>query len=272
MKQLLFVLSLLLGSLFLRGQQCDVTDPRFSPGEKVTYDVYYHLGFMWLSAGWVNFNTTLETYKEKPALHFKSFGKSYPKWDWIYEVDDTYESFVSPVNLTPYYFSRDVNENSLEHKEFYEFSPEKKSIAIRAKKNKDPWVEKQVKMDRCMFDPITMIYYARCIPFNQYKKDDKIPLTMAIDGEVHEVFLRYLGSENKAVKNKGTYKALKFSAMLVEGTIFKGGEGMTVWVTDDKNRVPLVIESEVLVGEILVIANEMDGLKYPITSKISDEY
>ncbi len=43
---------------------------------------------------------------------------------------------------------------------------------------------------------------------------------------------------------------------------------MTVYVTDDKNRVPLLIETPILVGSIKARVNKMSGLMHPITSKI----
>jgi len=268
----LFLL-LFLGS---NAQFCNIKKHHFQGGEKLSYEVYYHWGFMWVSAGWVNFNTTTENYNGTNALHFKSYGKSYPKWNWFYEVDDKYESYVDKINLNPLYFSRDVHENNLIQQEEYYFNTAENKIKTKSRKqegkktNEASWVEKELQMKKCTFDPITMIYYARCINFEKYTINQQIPITMVIDGEIHDVFIRYLGKEKKEIKNQGTYNTLKFSALLVEGTIFKGGEGMTVWITDDENRLPLLIESEVLVGEILVVMSNTEGLKFPSTAKIQD--
>jgi len=57
---------------------------------------------------------------------------------------------------------------------------------------------------------------------------------------------------------------------LVDGTIFKGGEGMTVWVTDDKNKIPVMVEAQILVGSVKAILTNATGLRYPLTAKISE--
>ena len=41
--------------------------------------------------------------------------------------------------------------------------------------------------------------------------------------------------------------------MLVKGTIFKGGEDLLVWVTDDNKRVPVLVEAKILVGSVKAI-------------------
>ncbi len=251
-------------------QPCQVKQIPFSSGEKITYEVYYNWGFIWVSAGWVYFRANQDYYNGMATYHFYSNGKSYPKWNWFYQVDDTYQSYVHPDNLMPLHFSRDVNENKEIQHERYDFLPANQ-IKVSAQENDQPAQEKTISYkESCVLDPMTMIYQARAIPFENYKSGDKIPLNMVIDGEIYKTFIRYKGEEQIDVKGQGEFQALKFSALLVEGTIFKGGEDMTVWVTNDKNRVPLMIESEILVGAINVQVSKMENLKYPLSSKIEE--
>jgi hypothetical protein len=74
---------------------------------------------------------------------------------------------------------------------------------------------------------------------------------MFLDNEVYSMYIRYLGKET--VKTKyGKFKAIKFKPLLIKGTIFQGGEKMTVWVSDDANRIPIRIESPIVVGKVKV--------------------
>jgi hypothetical protein len=91
---------------------------------------------------------------------------------------------------------------------------------------------------------------------------------MFIDDEVNHLFIRYLGKE--VVKTKyGRFKAVKFSPLLIKGTIFEGGEKMTVWVSDDQNHIPLRIESPISVGSVKVDMMRYANLRYPMTSRVS---
>ena len=68
-----------------------------------------------------------------------------------------------------------------------------------------------------------------------------------------------------------TFRSIKIVPLLIEGTIFDGGEKMTVWVSDDANHLPLRINSPILVGSIKVDLVDYDGLRNPFTSMISKE-
>jgi hypothetical protein len=79
------------------------------------------------------------------------------------------------------------------------------------------------------------------------------------------MYIRYIGKED--VKTKyGKFKAIKFKPLLIKGTVFEGGEKMSVWVTDDANRVPLRVESSLAIGSIKVDMMGYKNLRYPMTS------
>ncbi len=92
-----------------------------------------------------------------------------------------------------------------------------------------------VKINDCTYDVMTMIYYARCINYSKYNINDKIPISLYLDGEVNDtLYIRYLGSE-KIKTALGEKNCIIFSPLLIKGTIFSGGEGMKVWVTENEN-------------------------------------
>jgi hypothetical protein len=115
---------------------------------------------------------------------------------------------------------------------------------------------------------ISAIYYARNINFDKYKPGDKIPFNMFLDDKVYNIYIRYVGKEIVETKF-GKFRAIKFMPLLIKGTMFEGGEKMTVWVSDDGNKVPLRIDSPISVGSIKVDMVEYKNLRYNFTSLIS---
>jgi hypothetical protein len=65
------------------------------------------------------------------------------------------------------------------------------------------------------------------------------------------------------------FNAIKFKPLLVKGTLFEGGEKMTVWVSDDANHIPLRIESPIVVGSVKVDMMGYKNLRYPLNSLLS---
>jgi hypothetical protein len=112
---------------------------------------------------------------------------------------------------------------------------------------------------------MSTVYAARNINFTRFNMGEKIPFRMFLENEVHELYIRYLGRET--IKTRyGKFRAIKFKPLLVPGTIFNGGEQMTVWVSDDENRVPVRIESSILIGSIKVDMTGYKNLRYPLSS------
>ena len=57
---------------------------------------------------------------------------------------------------------------------------------------------------------------------------------------------------------------LEFKIDLIEGTIFKSGEKMSIFVTDDENKIPIYVEAEILIGAIQVFVNTIKNSKTTI--------
>lgn len=255
----------------LSGQNCTVSTINFKSGEKVTYRAVYNWGFIWVNAGDVEFHVRDTMYLNQPAFHFKSVGWSLRQYDWFFKVRDRFESIVHRQTLQPFWFERDTYEGGFEVYNRYVFNQQDSEIDIISQTSERPFRRDVLPLKNCTFDVLSAIYYCRTLDFDKYKKGDRIPITMAIDNEVFDLYIRYLGRERLKTRDGTIFNTIRFSAMLVEGTIFKGGEDLQVWVTDDKNRVPILVEAKILVGSVKAVLTGMEGLIYPIDAKISSK-
>ena len=268
-----FILCLLFGiaTFSTFGQSCAIENTSFKFGERVDYTIYYHLAGVWVGAGEVFFRVDSMNVKGQDFYHFNSEGKTFRKYDWVYKVRDHYETYMNANTMKPLRFKRKVNEGGTHIREDYVFNYDKKTAyTLRQMEEDEPYVKDTVNLDDCSYDVLSMIYVARNLDYSNLKKGDKIPIKIFLDNESHDSYIEYLGVENLKVKDVGEFRCIVFSPLLIEGTIFNSGNGMTVYVTDDKNRVPLLIETPILVGSIRARLNNMEGLRFPLTSKISD--
>lgn len=247
--------------------ECSTENNAFFSGEELTYQALYNWGFIWLEAGEVTFKIQKDEHKGIPCYKISGIGGSYPSYDWIYKVRDRFECWVDTVTLKPYRYIRDVNEGG---RTFYNecfFNYTKMKVYCVTKEHKKLPRLDTVSIGACSFDPLTMIYYSRIIDYKKYKVNDTIPISLFLDSEVFSLYLRYLGKTTLKVDDKREFNCVKFSPKLVEGTIFRGGEGMIVWATDDENRIPLFVEAPILVGSIKAKIIKWKGLRNPLSSK-----
>ncbi|MCX6208683.1 MAG: DUF3108 domain-containing protein [Bacteroidetes bacterium] len=237
---------------------CGIRNSAFEDGEQIDYTIFYSALGIYLNAGSASFTTDVETLNNKPVYHVVGTGTSNSNYDFIFKVRDRYESYFDTATLQPYKFIRDVNEGGYKIYENVTFN-QKTNTAITSKG--------VFKVPNCVQDVLSSIYYARNINFNAYKAGDKIPFNMFLDNETYSLYIKYVGKET--IKTKfGKFNAIKFNPLLIKGTIFQGGEGMTVWVSDDANHIPLRIESPIVVGSVKVDMMGYDNLRYPLTSLI----
>jgi hypothetical protein len=253
---LLFIIVL---SLHGSTQPCTVKNTNVQHAEKLTYKVYYTLAGAYVGAGEANFTTVKMTINKKPVYHIIGEGHSYKSYDWLYRVRDVYETFLDSATLMPTKFIRRVNEGGKKTYNHVQFLHERQqAISTNGIYSIPP----------CTHDVLSAIYFARNIDFSSYQPGDKIPLDLFLDDSVYHVYIRYIGKEKLKTKH-GTFNTIKFKPLLIEGTIFKGGEKMEVWVTDDANKIPILINTPILVGDIRVQIIAAENVAHKISYPFS---
>jgi len=106
-------------------------------------------------------------------------------------------------------------------------------------------------------------YYARTIDYKNAKVGEIFTIWSFVDDEIWPLKIRYVGKE--IVKVSGTnYKAIKFHPVIQTGRLFKNEEDVTVWISDDDNKIPLMAQGKVLVGSVKMELENTKGLANPI--------
>ena len=265
MKRLRYSLLLLFGTVLMgMGMKtdapvndfCNVRNTSFVVGEQINFTVFYAVAGIFVNAGSASFTSTQERLNGRPVFHITGVGKTHPNYDWIFKVRDQYETFIDTVTMQPLKFIRNVQEGDYKKYENVSFN----RTANTAVTNNGVY-----KVPPCVQDIISAIYYARNIDFNKYKPGDRIPFTMFLDNELYNMYIRYVGKEE--IKTKyGKFSTIKFKPLLLKGTVFEGGEKMTVWVSNDANKIPVRIESPISVGSVKVDMMGYKNLRHPLSS------
>jgi hypothetical protein len=238
--------------------ECAMQNTTFKAGEKVSFTVYYAVAGIYVNAGAATFTNTLETMNGKPVYHIVGEGSTNSSYDWIYKVRDRYETYMDTSTLQSYKFIRNVNENG--HKIY-------QNVTFNKTANTALTNEGVFKVPPCVQDVVSAVFYARNIDFSKLHVNDKITFSLFLDNEVNDMYIRYLGKET--IKTKyGKFDAIKFRPLLLKGTIFDGGEKMTVWVTDDGNHMPVRIESPIVVGKVKIDMMSYENIRYPMDALI----
>jgi hypothetical protein len=223
---------------------------------------------MWTDVGEAKFIVKSEKKLDHDALHLQALGYSYPFYDWFFRVRDVYESWVDPVSLKPIYFNRDIYEGGFTKENEYTFDWKNNEVDARERRRGGPNQFERIKIDACTNDVVTAIYVSRNLDFSNAKPGKTYPVSVVLDREVYHANYTFLEKESKSVKGMGKFKTLKFRVQLISGDVFKEEQYLYVWVTDDANRVPIYVESPIIVGTVRARVVNMRGLRHPLNSLI----
>lgn len=243
----------------------------FKSGEQLTYAMSYSLLFMWTDVGEVVFTAQDVDFHGNPAVHFKAEGKTYSFYDKFFKVRDLYESWVEPKSLRPIYFNREVDEGGYTINNIYTFDWSTDRLFAYIKRKNHPEEIDTLQILPCSIDIVSILYYSRNIDYSEAKINQRFTVSLALDDQLYTVMYRYLGKEEIDVKGLGRFRCMKFGVGLVKGTVFSGKEELTLWITDDDNKIPIYIESPVKVGTVKGRIIKMQNLRFPLSSKVQEK-
>jgi hypothetical protein len=230
-----------------------VTNRAFGVGEKLTYRVHY--GFVDAGEAVLEVKSTKAKFGGRDAYHIVGTGRSLGAFDWVFKVRDRYETYIDKQGIFPYRFIRDVNEGGYEIFQDYQFYPSKRALRTHEKE--------EFITPSFVQDLLSGFYFARTLDMSKVKVGDQFEITTFIDGEIYPLRIKYTGKETIKLRN-GKYRCMKFVPVIQKGRIWKSEEDLTVWITDDANKIPILVKSEILVGSIKMQMVEYSGLRNPI--------
>ncbi len=242
---------------------CATKNTSFKGGEHVEFKVYYNWGFVWLSAGKVEFDV-MET---EDAYKIVATGRSYPSYEWFFKVRDYYETIIDKETMLPRSFKRKINEGDYHVEEtiiYDQMGYQVHSTFINSNGNQKSQI---FDVDGCVQDILSTIYRLRNVDVGVLQRERVIPFRIFLEDGSYPLNIFYRGEETRDLYDLGRYKALRITPQLLSGNVFKEGDEMFVSVTDDLNRLPIYIESPVSVGSVKVYLTAYRNLRYPLDSK-----
>lgn len=254
MKNTIIFLSLIFIQLSFAQQES-----AFADGEWFKFRMSYS---NWLKAGEATLTVKETKLKNKEVYHVVGKGKTTGMIKWFFKVKDRYESFFDKKTILPYKFIRDINEGGHTKDIEIEFDQRNHKAHVNDKKhNKQTVIDTKPNIQ----DMVSTYYYLRNkIDINTLKIGDEIKTYMFFDEENYGFKLKYLGEEIITTKF-GRVKTLKFRPYVMAGRVFKEEESLTLWVSKDKNKVPLRIKADLVVGSLRSDLEAFKGLKHPFT-------
>jgi hypothetical protein len=226
-----------------------ITNNAFTNNEKLEFRVHYGL----INAASIVFEVgpALVQKYDRKCFNVKAEGKTLKSFDWAYKVRDRFETYIDAEAIAPISYNKNIQEDKYTDNDLVTFKHNSKKLF---------GVKGMLDMPVYTHDVISAIYYVRNIDFTNSKVGDKFPLDVYLDNKIYNLGFKYAGKET-ITTDIGKVKCIKLVPTLIVDRVFKDQEDMTVWISDDENKIPIRVKAKIMVGSIKVDLTSYSGLK-----------
>lgn len=214
----------------------------------------------WFKAGEATLQVNEDVYNNKSVYHIKGEGVTTGMTKLFFGVEDNYETYVDKKTILPYRFVRKIDEGGHTKDKVIAFDQKKKKAEVFDLKHDTKTI---YTTPAEVHDLVSSFYYLRDhINPDDLQEGEETVLDMFFDEENFKFKLRFLGRE--VIKTEfGNVNTLIFRPLVQAGRVFKEKESLTLWVSADKNKIPLRIKADLAVGSLKADLEAYKGLKHP---------
>jgi len=239
----------------------NINNQAFARGEKFEFKIAFNSMLTGnLTAGRATLDVKPENklFNNRSTFHAVGAGKTTGFIELFYKIDDRLESYFDEKAFVSWQFVRHTRENNYKKDDIVDFRQNER-IAVS--------LNKKTKVPANTQDIISAFYYARTLDISALLPGDFIPIPFFLDDSVYQSKMVFKGRET--VKTKlGRFRCLAIRPMVATGYTFDDPYPITVWVTDDLNRIPILIESELSVGKVKIELTSYSGLANPVEAEV----
>ena len=244
-----------------------VTDQKvndaFQDGEWFRFRMRY--GF--LNASYATATVRETTFKDQAVYHVAATGKTTGFARWFFKVDDYFDSYFEKDIVRPIRFVRNISEGNYKRHVEIDFDHNTQSGIMNDLLRK---TKTEIDFAPNLQDLVSTFYFLRNhFDLEGIQVGETASLHMIYDKKPFAFRFRFLGYENLKTKF-GVVPCVKFRPYVEEGRIFKKESGLSLWVSNDNNRVPIKVVAELSVGSLDVDLVDFRGLKHPFNIIVNE--
>lgn len=237
-----------------------VHNESFTTGEVLTYRVHYGL----INAAEATMEISKDYYfiNNRACYKIDVYGKTTGLFDLVVRIRDNWGAYVDTASIIPHKAYRYIEEGRYRKNEIIDFN-HKQDIATIQKLDKETRKLKEKEehsVPNNVLDIVGGYYFLRTLDYKNIKAGDTFKVKGFFDGKVYDLHVKFIGREE--VKTRlGTFRSMVIAPSLPENDFFKGNDPVRVWISDDKNKVPLKIKAELAVGAVEIDIKDMINLR-----------
>ena len=236
-----------------------VPNESFSTGELLKYKVHY--GPINAAEAVIDISPNLHRINDRLTYKATVYGKTTSSFDLFIKIRDTWQSYIDTAAILPHRSFRNIEEGSYRKRETVDFNHYTNTAQVEMKKKNKDKKQSKHKIPAGAQDIVSGFYYLRTLNYDRMRVGEKFTVSGFFDEETFDMVVTYQGRETISTK-AGLFRAIKLTPKMPKNKLFKGEDAITVYLSDDKNKIPVMISAEMFVGAVKVDLYEHKNLKH----------
>lgn len=231
----------------------------FGRGEVISYKVHY--GLINAAEATIEVADGLHRVNERPCYRATVMGRTNGSFDLFMRVRDTWRSYIDTTSILPQKFVRTIEENSYRKNETIDFDHTRDVVVVEtSKKDKHAIRHETYKVPNNVQDLVSGVFYLRTLNYDQRHLGEVIRVQGFFDNDVVTMDVVYRGREVVETK-AGNIRVIRLVPKMPKNKLFRGENAISVYLSDDRNKIPVLIQAEMLVGAVKVDMYKYQGLR-----------
>jgi hypothetical protein len=212
----------------------------FGEGEKLVFAVQYGI----VSAGDASLEIrNVASINGADCYRVVSNARTNDVFSVFFKVRDRFESYVDTTELYSMRYEKHIREGKFRRDDIVDFDQQVHTAT---------YADKVVPIAPRTQDVLSAMYYIRTLPL---EVGQSISVANHTDGKNYPLIIKVLGKETVTV-DAGTFDCLVVEPILRGPAIFTQKGRLTVWLTNDRYKMPVLMKSKIVIGSVAAVLKE----------------
>ena len=231
----------------------------FQSGESLRFKGSYFMSSLWADLAEVKIDVADLNSGGKSLYMITATASTFSNYDSFFKIRDLFQTYIDKNEVKPFLFKRIVDEGGYKFNMKYVIN--RNTLQAKFEFIRGPITRNSViKISENTQDLVSVLYYVRTIDFEKVTVGKSISIPTLIDDKVEDIVITYRGKETIKTEAMGSVQCYKIG-LSANNKAVVNKESNNIWLTADKNKVPVLVKAEIPVGSIQLRLVEAKGLK-----------
>jgi hypothetical protein len=235
----------------------------FGKGEQLEYKVSF--GFFTVGKAITRIDSRVHNINQQPCYKIDAFGETSDWISWVTDVKDNWGAYIDTTTLSTQVAYRKIREGRYKKDEINDFDHKSRKVTVKVMNQETGVYEEKDKYDipKNAKDLVGGFMLLRQIDFAKLHKGDTVTISGFFEDTSYYLKVMYKGKENIHTK-VGKIPCNVMIPIMPDNKLFDGDNSITVWISDDGNKIPVKIQAKMFIGHTGLELVSFRGLRNQI--------